>query len=96
MPQPPDGRSARSDPQAAGRGIRAGFVKRDARERPGATREALVATMLGEMPDAHRQFLIGFKRGERTGNFWRCRSKATSGLVEAADLEKMLSEKRKS
>ncbi|MBE5075094.1 nucleotidyl transferase AbiEii/AbiGii toxin family protein [Erythrobacteraceae bacterium E2-1 Yellow Sea] len=29
-----------------------------------ATREALVATMVGEMPDAHRQFLIGFKRGE--------------------------------
>lgn len=29
-----------------------------------ATREALIATMVGEMPDAHREFLIGFKRGE--------------------------------
>ena len=29
-----------------------------------ATREALVATMVAEMPNAHRQFLIGFKRGE--------------------------------
>lgn len=28
------------------------------------TRETLVATMIGEMPDAHRQFLLGFKRGE--------------------------------
>ena len=27
-------------------------------------REALIAKMVGEMPDAHRQFLIGFKRGE--------------------------------
>ena len=29
-----------------------------------AAREALVTTMVGEMPDAHREFLIGFKRGE--------------------------------
>ena len=29
-----------------------------------ATRETVVATMVGEMPDAHRQLLIGFKRGE--------------------------------
>lgn len=28
-----------------------------------ATREALVATMVGEMPDAHRHFLVSVKRG---------------------------------
>jgi predicted nucleotidyltransferase component of viral defense system len=29
-----------------------------------ATREALVASIVGNMPDAHRQFLISFERGE--------------------------------
>lgn len=27
-------------------------------------REAMIATMVGDMPDAHRHFLIGFKQGE--------------------------------
>ena len=29
-----------------------------------AAREALVAAIVGDMPDAHRHFLLGFKRGE--------------------------------
>jgi predicted nucleotidyltransferase component of viral defense system len=29
-----------------------------------ATREALIAAIVGEMPDAHRAFLLSFKRGE--------------------------------
>lgn len=29
-----------------------------------AAREAIIAAMVADMPDAHRQFLLGFKRGE--------------------------------
>ena len=29
-----------------------------------ATREAIITKMVGEMPEEHRQFLIGFKRGD--------------------------------
>ncbi|WP_431321254.1 nucleotidyl transferase AbiEii/AbiGii toxin family protein [Rhizobium sp. YTU87027] len=41
-------------------------------------RETLIATMTGEMPDPHRQFLLGFKRGEPD---W-----TLIGLPEAAEL----------
>lgn len=29
-----------------------------------ATREAIIAAMIADMPDAHRHFLVGFKRGQ--------------------------------
>ena len=29
-----------------------------------AAREAIIAAMVGDMPDEHRRFLLGFKRGE--------------------------------
>lgn len=29
-----------------------------------AAREAIIAAMIADMPDAHRQFLVGFKRGQ--------------------------------
>ena len=29
-----------------------------------AAREAIIAAMIADMPDAHRHFLVGFKRGE--------------------------------
>jgi predicted nucleotidyltransferase component of viral defense system len=51
-----------------------------------ATREALVATMVSEMPDAHRQFLIGFKRGEPD---WEL-----LGIPEARHLPAVLWKKR--
>jgi predicted nucleotidyltransferase component of viral defense system len=51
-----------------------------------ATREALVATMVGEMPDAHCQFLIGFKRGEPD---WEL-----LGIPEARHLPAVLWKKR--
>lgn len=62
-----------------------------------ATREALVATMVAEMPDAHRQFLIGFKRGEPD---WELLGIPEARHLPAVlwkqrNLEKMLSEKRK-
>lgn len=61
-----------------------------------ATREALVATMVGEMPDAHRQFLIGFKRGEPD---WELLGIPEARHLPAVlwkqrNLEKMLPEKR--
>lgn len=43
-----------------------------------AAREALVATITGGMPEAHRQFLLGFKQGEPD---W-----GLIGLPEAAEL----------
>lgn len=62
-----------------------------------ATREALVATMVGEMPDAHRQFLIGFKRGEPD---WELLGIPEARHLPAVlwklrNLEMMLPEKRK-
>lgn len=62
-----------------------------------ATREALVATMVGEMPDAHHQFLIGFKRGDPN---WELLGIPEARHLPAVlwkqrNLEKMLSEKRK-
>jgi len=43
-----------------------------------ATREALITDIVGNMPDAHRHFLVGFKRGEPD---W-----ALLGVPTAADL----------
>ena len=43
-----------------------------------AAREALIDSITGGMPDAHRQFLMGFERGEPD---WEL-----IGLPEAADL----------
>ncbi|QFI62467.1 nucleotidyl transferase AbiEii/AbiGii toxin family protein [Qipengyuania flava] len=61
-----------------------------------ATREALVATMVAEMPNAHRQFLIGFKRGEPD---WELLDIPEARHLPAVlwkqrNLEKMLPEKR--
>ena len=42
------------------------------------TRETMIAAMLGGMPDAHRRFLVSFKRGEPD---WRL-----LGLLKVADL----------
>ncbi len=61
-----------------------------------ATREALIATMVGEMPDAHREFLIGFKRGEPD---WELLGIPEARLLPAVlwkqrNLEKMPPEKR--
>ncbi|MEA3000856.1 MAG: hypothetical protein QOK17_2689 [Sphingomonadales bacterium] len=43
-----------------------------------AAREALIATVVGGMPESHRRFLLGFKRGEPD---W-----ALSGVAAAQDL----------
>ena len=43
-----------------------------------AAREALIAEIVGEMPDSHRQFLISFERGEAD---W-----TLLGVSRAADL----------
>jgi predicted nucleotidyltransferase component of viral defense system len=43
-----------------------------------AAREAMIAIMVGDMPEDHRQFLIGFKRGEPN---W-----ALLGIPEASNL----------
>jgi Nucleotidyl transferase AbiEii toxin, Type IV TA system len=43
-----------------------------------ATREALIAAITGGMPDVHRQFLVGFERGEPDWELIK--------LPEAADL----------
>jgi hypothetical protein len=42
------------------------------------TREAIIAAMIGDMPDVHRSFLLGFKRGAPD---W-----AAIGMEEAAQL----------
>lgn len=62
-----------------------------------AAREAMIAIMVGDMPEDHRQFLIGFKRGEPD---W-----ALLGIPEASNLpavrwkqqnlEKLAAERRK-
>ena len=39
-----------------------------------AAREKLVAKIAGEMPEAHKQFLLGFKRARPTGNSSACRT----------------------
>jgi predicted nucleotidyltransferase component of viral defense system len=47
-----------------------------------AAREAIIATMVTEMPEDHRRFLIGFKRGEPDWNLL--------GLPEAQNLPAIL------
>jgi hypothetical protein len=60
------------------------------------TREAIVATMVGEMPDVHRKFLIGFKRGELDWELLEIpeASHLPAVLWKQQNLEKMLPEKR--
>src|SRR5690606_8600239 len=51
-----------------------------------AAREAIIVTMVAEMPEDHRRFLIGFKRGEPDWNLL--------GLPEAQNLPAILWKQR--
>ena len=42
-----------------------------------AARETLIAAIAGDMPEAHKNFLMGFKRGSLTGSFWALRTRRT-------------------
>jgi hypothetical protein len=50
-----------------------------------AAREALIAAMAGDMPEAHKEFLLGFKRGQPDWNLL--------GVPDAADLPRFAGNK---
>jgi hypothetical protein len=61
-----------------------------------AAREALIAEIVGNMPDSHRQFLISFERGEPNWALLRVPGAAELPAVKWRqwNLDKLTKEKR--